>query len=233
MDAWTLAIETSNPSACEGVPGSSPGVAIGRGGEVAGVELIEPAGRHDDTLMPAINRLVRRLGVKPREIGRVAVSVGPGGFTALRIAVATAKGIAEASGGGCIAVPTAMVVAAKVTPDGRGFVVALNSKRDAAFLVPVDASGRVCGEGEVASTLRGVGLEGAGRLIADRFLPANLRREAVDREWRVEAPVFDAAACLGVAFGRPVIDPSELSPLYGREPEAVSKWRELHPGSGT
>jgi tRNA A37 threonylcarbamoyladenosine modification protein TsaB len=63
--------------------------------------------------MPAIDRLFRRLGLTPESLrgGPVAVSIGPGGFTGLRIAVSTAKMLAETLGVKIIAVPSALVAA--------------------------------------------------------------------------------------------------------------------------
>ena len=102
----TLAIETSNPSAAG--PGQ-PGVAVRAGSTI----VVEPvgAGREDD-LMPAIERLFARVGIGPREIALIAVSIGPGGFTALRVSITVAKALAYSCGAACIAVPTAAALAA-------------------------------------------------------------------------------------------------------------------------
>lgn len=76
-------------------------------------ESLSPKKRHDDDLLPAIDRLFARNNLKPRDLsdGAVAVSIGPGGFTGLRIAVATAKMFAETLGAKIIAVPSALVAA--------------------------------------------------------------------------------------------------------------------------
>lgn len=54
-------------------------------------------GEADDLLMPAIERLFTRSGRKVRELGCVAVSVGPGGYTGVRVACATGAMLAEAA----------------------------------------------------------------------------------------------------------------------------------------
>ncbi|MFZ4576265.1 MAG: hypothetical protein ACOYN0_17915, partial [Phycisphaerales bacterium] len=94
----TLAIETSNPSAWGPESRFRPGVALrwtdGRG-EREAVAIDAP---HYDDLAGAIARLVERAGIQPRELRRVAVSIGPGGYTATRLGVATARMIAEATG---------------------------------------------------------------------------------------------------------------------------------------
>lgn len=126
MSDITLAIEISNPSSGPRglivLPGSDepiaagPGVALGRLGEegrpeLIGVELLGEAAHHDDDLMPAIDRLCRRSGVRPGDLGHIAVSIGPGGYTSLRIAIATAKMLAEATSAGTIPVQSAAVAA--------------------------------------------------------------------------------------------------------------------------
>src|SRR3954466_2924110 len=112
-----LAIETSNPSAWTPGSVSRPGVGVGRVGtglEVLGSEAVDVSRGTDDDLMPGVERLFRRLGLSARDIRRVAVSVGPGGYTAVRLAVTTAKMIAEATGAQCLPIPTAEVVARRV-----------------------------------------------------------------------------------------------------------------------
>ncbi|MBX3363354.1 MAG: tRNA (adenosine(37)-N6)-threonylcarbamoyltransferase complex dimerization subunit type 1 TsaB [Phycisphaeraceae bacterium] len=222
--AVTLAIETSNPSATADVSASAPGVAIARGPVLLGIEPIHPQARHDDALMPAIDRLARKLGIQPRSIQRIAVSTGPGGFSGLRIAIAAAKMIAEATGARCIAVPSARVVAARVQHDGRPFAVVLNSKGESAHYALFDPDGRPTDrQGDLDASM--LSCLAAGRLIADQFLPRSIAAEAERLGMTIERPVFDAAACLECSWALPEIDPAELLPFYAREPEAVTKWR--------
>ena len=50
---------------------------------------------HSITLMPAIDFLMNSLDLKPADLDRIAVAQGPGSYTGLRIAVATAKTLAH------------------------------------------------------------------------------------------------------------------------------------------
>jgi tRNA threonylcarbamoyladenosine biosynthesis protein TsaB len=52
--------------------------------------------RHAETLAPAIDFVRRQAGIELSEIGAVAVDVGPGLFTGLRVGIATAKAMASA-----------------------------------------------------------------------------------------------------------------------------------------
>lgn len=213
----TLAIETSNPSAGDG------GVALGLG-RVLDVEPLAPTGRHDDDLMPAIDRLMRRAGRTPRELVRVAVSVGPGGFTGLRIAVATGKMIAESVGAACVAVPSALVVAGRVEHGGSPFAVALASKGEKAWVTPFDATGQMIGPGQLMGEAGLANLD-IGLVVADRFLPESMRSRAIAMGWRIVEPIFDARVCFEASLALPDVDPVDLVPIYPREPEAVRLWR--------
>ena len=50
---------------------------------------------HSITLMPAIDFLMNSLDMKPMDLDRIVVAQGPGSYTGLRIAVATAKTLAH------------------------------------------------------------------------------------------------------------------------------------------
>lgn len=232
-----LAMETSNASAGPG------GVAVGRvvDGrlEVLSVDPLTPSGRHDDALMPAIASAMARAGVAPGAVARVAVSVGPGGFSGLRVATATAKMIALASGARCVAVPSALVVALGWFERGdarRRALVALASKRESAWVAAIDAGDDAQARGRSAAGGRVLDGEGLAReleavrpgaLLADERLPAPMRAAAEKAGVAIERPVFDAVACLGAAVELDPVEPAALEPIYPREPEAVRKWREL------
>ena len=232
----TLAIETSNPSAPSG-PGCAMGeILVGGQSRLIDSEPLRPATRHDDDLIPCIDRLCRRAGVTPPQIRCVAVSVGPGGYTALRVAVAAAKLIAESSGATTIAVPTAVAVAlATPRSDTRPFGVALAGKSDSSFITAFDPSW----PGDNAQPLHlpegrlvaadGLAALAIATLIADEHLPAALREQSTRLGIEILAPVFSPAAVLQAAGRLPATDPVQLLPLYAREPEAVTLWRQRHP----
>jgi tRNA threonylcarbamoyladenosine biosynthesis protein TsaB len=69
------------------------------GGEVIEARDDPPAGlrpRHATTLLPLSDRLLERVGIELADIDLIAVGVGPGTFTGLRIGIATARGLAQA-----------------------------------------------------------------------------------------------------------------------------------------
>jgi tRNA threonylcarbamoyladenosine biosynthesis protein TsaB len=61
-------------------------------------EARHDASAHKSDLLVAIDDVCKRAGVAPLELDAVAVGAGPGSFTGLRIGMATAKGIAFATG---------------------------------------------------------------------------------------------------------------------------------------
>lgn len=68
-------------------------------GDAAGVhaEVVRSvAGGHSAALLPAVDQVMEAAGVRPRDLAAVVVAEGPGSFTGLRIAGATAKGMLRA-----------------------------------------------------------------------------------------------------------------------------------------
>jgi tRNA threonylcarbamoyladenosine biosynthesis protein TsaB len=61
---------------------------------------------HSERLMPAIEAILAQLGLAPAELDAFAVSIGPGSFTGVRIALSAAKGLAHATGKPLIGIST-------------------------------------------------------------------------------------------------------------------------------
>ena len=116
----------------------------------SGAGVIEiPVGPPDhttDRLMPAIDAAFRAAGAEPQDLEVIMVSIGPGGFTGLRMAVATAKALSMGTGCAIVAVPSALVAAATMNalqPTPRMTFVALACKGADAWISVVrsDADG--------------------------------------------------------------------------------------------
>jgi tRNA threonylcarbamoyl adenosine modification protein YeaZ len=123
----TLAIETSNPTAHEG----AASVAISD--SPLEPEFLRPATPHHDDLMGAIDRVFRRVERSPKELTEIVVSIGPGGYTSLRIAVATAKMLAEITGAKVMPLPTFKAIAWTLSPATAPAIVCLASKNDKTY----------------------------------------------------------------------------------------------------
>jgi tRNA threonylcarbamoyladenosine biosynthesis protein TsaB len=61
---------------------------------------------HSERLLPAVDRVLQDAGVALDHLEGIAVSIGPGSFTGLRIGLSTAKGLAYATGLPVVGVPT-------------------------------------------------------------------------------------------------------------------------------
>jgi len=226
---YVLGIECSNPSV-RGVNRGEVAIAKLRGdgglGFIGSMGLSEDA-RGSDGLMGAVDALCCEHGVRPADIERIAVSVGPGGYTALRVSVTVAKVLSAAIGCGVVAVPTAAVagVALAVGDDSDDAVVALASKNGKAHCTRV-----VDGEFTVLGVVDGAEVTGcgAGVLVGDEHVPAEMIDAAKNVGMEIRGIELTGRACLEASVGFGEIDRGLLTPLYAREPDAVTQWRALH-----
>ena len=92
-----LAVETAT------LAGSA---ALLEGGQVIGETLLDIAVTHSERLMAMVDRLLRDCGWDVEKIDGLAVSIGPGSFTGLRVGIATVKGLALTLGLPVVPVPT-------------------------------------------------------------------------------------------------------------------------------
>jgi len=62
------------------------------------VRLLQPGGGHAPELLEAIDALLASAGAGPKELAGIAVALGPGSFTGVRVGLATAKGLGYSLG---------------------------------------------------------------------------------------------------------------------------------------
>lgn len=217
------------------------GVAVQDAAGRRHIELFPEARRHDDRLMPAIAELFARAELAPPDLAGVAVSIGPGGFSGLRIAVATARTLALSTPTWLVGVASAEVVAAGTPglPASGRILVALGSKGERAWVETLQRSGPTTPwRRDAAVARRGTASDfdvaSADALVGDDHLPPAMRDAATAAGRPVVPPVFDPAACLdaGLAQFADVgpTPPAELLPIYPGPPEAVAIWNERHGG---
>ncbi|HEX6440924.1 MAG TPA: tRNA (adenosine(37)-N6)-threonylcarbamoyltransferase complex dimerization subunit type 1 TsaB [Stellaceae bacterium] len=116
-----LAIETA---------GSACSVAVGRSSAVLAAERQAMRYGHGEALLPMIDRVVMAAGLPRSALDGIAVAVGPGGFTGIRVGLAAARGIALALGARLIGVTSFDAVAAALPPGRDAALIALDSRRD-------------------------------------------------------------------------------------------------------
>jgi tRNA threonylcarbamoyladenosine biosynthesis protein TsaB len=100
-----LAVETSTLAG---------GVALLDGDRLRGECVLDVTATHSERLMPVIDRMLADAGWTPESLEALAVAVGPGSFTGLRIGLAAVKGLALALGLPVAAVPTLDAMAASL-----------------------------------------------------------------------------------------------------------------------
>ena len=115
-----LALETSE------LTGS---VAAAADGKVLAELQLDPQQRSAQSLAPAIRSLLEQVGWQPREIRLLAVTVGPGSFTGLRVGVATAKVFAYAAGAEVLGIGTLEAIAAAAPDEVPAVSVAVDAQR--------------------------------------------------------------------------------------------------------
>jgi tRNA threonylcarbamoyladenosine biosynthesis protein TsaB len=186
--------------------------------------LFEPPG-HSRELMPAVAEVMEMADLGWRELGGIAVGVGPGTFTGLRIGVATARALAQAAGVPVHPVSSLAALAAGI--DTPHAVPLIDAKRGELFgalyeggrelaapfvAFPDEVAGRV---GERARTALAAG-DGSVRFRS--VLEAAGVHVAPDGS---ELHVVRALNICQLATIVPGESPEAVFPNYLREPDAV------------
>ncbi len=79
--------------------------------------------------MPAIRDLIREAGIAPKELGGIAVSLGPGSFTGLRVGLMAAKALAYATGAKVAGLGSMEILARNAPADVRSVCVIVDAQR--------------------------------------------------------------------------------------------------------
>jgi tRNA threonylcarbamoyladenosine biosynthesis protein TsaB len=124
-----LAFDTATPATA---------VALMDGDAVAEASHLPAGGErpgHAAQLLPLAARLLADAGLAFTDLDRIAVGTGPGTFTGLRIGVATARALAQATGAELVGVSTLRTLAEAARTDPEGPVMSvLDARRGEAFV---------------------------------------------------------------------------------------------------
>lgn len=213
------------------------GCAIGGHEGILGAVHSSRGKRHAETLTPAIEFLCRQTRVELSEIGVVAVDLGPGLFTGLRVGVAAGKALAHARRLPMIGVTSLDLLAFALRHSSRRIVCAIDAGRGEIF----HASYRQSPGGVQRITEPAVGtaedlaldlqaLDDELLLVGDGALRyreafAGIRRLELG-DSGVAHP--SAGSLVQLAHARALreefVSPTTLTPLYLRKPDAEIGW---------
>jgi tRNA threonylcarbamoyladenosine biosynthesis protein TsaB len=218
------------------------GCAIGGHEGILGAVHSKRGRRHAETLTPAIDFLCRQARIGLEEIGAVAVDLGPGMFTGLRVGIAAGKALAHARRLPMIGVTSLDLLAFPLRHCNRRIVCVIDAGRGEVFHASYRQSPggvqrltepEVATPDELASDLLATNEELL--LVGDGALR---HRDALEVVTRVEladpgTAYPQASSLVQLAHARALreefVSPQELSPLYIRMPDAEINWQTRDP----
>jgi tRNA threonylcarbamoyladenosine biosynthesis protein TsaB len=188
---------------------------------------------HAEALVPMVETVRREVGLAYGDLDLMAVTIGPGTFTGLRIGLATARGLSLAAGVPLLGVTTLQAIAAGArhsSPEGEDILVALDARRGQVY-VQLFAAGSPCDAAPVGSPAalapeaaaallrdRPTAVVGSGAdLVASAAVAADRTLRCGETEIEPDAAVIARLAAL---HGPLTADAAPPAPLYLRPPDA-------------
>ena len=213
------------------------GCAIGGHEGILGAVYSSRGKRHAETLTPAIEFLCRQTRVELADLGAIAVDLGPGMFTGLRVGIAAGKALAHARRLPMIGVSSLDLLAFAPRFSSRRIVCAIDAGRGEIF----HASYRQSPGGVQRVTEPAVGtaedladelnlLDESVLLVGDGALRYRAAFEGAHRIELGDSGVAhpSAGSLVQLAHARALreefVTPTELTPLYLRKPDAEIGW---------
>jgi tRNA threonylcarbamoyladenosine biosynthesis protein TsaB len=222
-----------------GVETATHQVSVAIGGHEGVLALFEVCRgrRHAETLAPAIEFVCQQAQIELSEISVVAVDIGPGLFTGMRVGLATAKAIAQALRLPMIGISSLDLLAFPLRHSGRAVAAIIDARKAEVFWAlyrPVPGGVQRVGEPMVGSpddlvadlmaSAHELVCVGDGALRYRDQLATIVRCEVADQF--LSNP--SAAPLVQLAHARALreewVNPWEVQPLYLRPPDAQINW---------
>ena len=202
-----LAVDTATPQVT---------VALHDGEDVVAEYSATESMRHGEMLAPGIAEVLDRAGAISQDITAVAVGVGPGPFTGLRVGLVTARTMALALDIPVYGVCSLDILAAEAIDLGLDeFLVATDARRKEVYLASYADGERVSGP----DVVRPVDVA-TDALVVGRG--AALYPDAFPRSAGPEHPSARSLCDVVVGERFPLLDPE---PLYLRRPDTMEPGR--------
>ncbi len=169
----TLAIDTASAACQACVHDSEAGMVAGAASEIIGRG-------HAERLMPVVDAALEAAHADISQLGRVAVTVGPGSFTGIRVGVSAARGLALALGCECLGIGSLEALAAAHYGRAGPILAVLDARRGEVYAALFEGDGRItvppaAMTAQEAARLAGrtqARLTGSGSTLVAEFLPA-------------------------------------------------------------
>jgi tRNA threonylcarbamoyladenosine biosynthesis protein TsaB len=193
--------------------------------------------RHAEILAPAIEFTCQQADVALNEIGCIAVDIGPGLFTGMRVGIATAKALAHALRVPMIGIPSLDLIAFPLRQSSRVIATVIDARRSELFYAFYRQSPggvqrlslpTVGSPDDLVADLYALGDEvvcvGDGAL-RHRDLISEVPGVEFAEQWLAHP---SAAPLVQLAHARALredwVNPWELEPMYLRKPDAEINW---------
>ena len=182
---------------------------------------------HAEVLMPMIEGVLTDAGLGYSDLNLVAVTVGPGSFTGIRVGVAAVRGIALASGLRALGVTTLEAMAMRAVLDGADdYVVSIiDARRDEAYVQTFEPYGDAVRSTPQPPALEPIAsiaekLDGLSGTLVGSGAAKLLTAFSVRERWRsLDIVVPDGRSVARCALMQQPGSSSVPSPLYIRKPD--------------
>ncbi|WP_230531747.1 tRNA (adenosine(37)-N6)-threonylcarbamoyltransferase complex dimerization subunit type 1 TsaB [Microvirga roseola] len=194
--------------------------------EPMAVESIAMERGHAEALLPLIDRVASQVERGFKSLDRVAVTVGPGSYTGLRVGISAARGIGLAAGIPVVGVATlsAFIAPLMAGQERRGlFTAAIDAKHGHIYIQAIAPGGRAIIPPSLLSFRDALRLLGSGPILVTGSAAAMLAAEA--RIHGIEARIADVSPFPNITWVArlgALADPNQAlpKPLYLREADA-------------
>jgi tRNA threonylcarbamoyladenosine biosynthesis protein TsaB len=192
-------------------------VALHDGEDVVAERRSEQRMKHGEQLAPLIEQVLAGAGIVRQDLTALAVGIGPGPFTGLRVGLVTARTLAFVLEipvyGVCSLDIIAVEAAHGVEPVGADFVVATDARRKEVYLASYDDGGRRLDGPEVVRPVDGAtgeAVAGEGAVLYPESFPHG------------HGPVLPSAGWLARAVAEELAELHDPEPMYLRRPDAIA-----------
>jgi tRNA threonylcarbamoyl adenosine modification protein YeaZ len=228
-----LAIDTSN---------HPMSVAVVEDDQLLATETLNMVRNHSIYLMPAIDKLFKLAKWEPEDVDRIVVAQGPGSYTGIRIAVSTAKVLADTMNKELVGISSLEVLARNIVPTTKELIVPFfDARRGNVF-----AGAYQWQDGKLVNKIadQHLGMKELLEQLAELKQPVLLVGHLTDRIKKAMGSMPENVELAPRPFAIPstyqlaiagenapvIKDIDSMVPHYLRITEAEANWQKLHPG---